>query len=194
MTGTRDAGRRALRGAGRLLYEQGVAATGVDALAAAAGVGKMSLYRHFGSKDELVGAALRERDRRHLAWLLPFDGGRDPVARLLGMFDRVAAVADGGGFRGCPFVAAASELPDPDHPGRVAAREHKERLIASLTSPAAEAGAADPGRLAEELALLLDGATVHAVVRGGGDPVRAARRLAALAIDHAVRGGRDDGA
>jgi hypothetical protein len=111
--------------------------------------------------------------------------------------DRVAAAASGSRpFRGCPFVAAAAELPDPQHPGRVAVRRHKRAVLAGLTELAQAAGAADPDRLAEQLLVVIDGLSVQGVTRPGsaagqaagqapGQAARAARRLAELAVDAA---------
>ncbi|GAA4633538.1 TetR/AcrR family transcriptional regulator [Actinoallomurus vinaceus] len=191
MTGTKDARARLLRAAEAMFYEQGIGNTGIDALTARAGVGKMSLYRHFAGKDELVAETLRQRDERHRAWLLPDEPG-DPRDRLLGVFDRIADAIEGSGgtFRGCPFVKAVSELEDAGHPAWPVAREHKARLTSALVRLAAEAGAADAGRLAGDLLVLIDGAAVQGVIRQDAAPVRAARRMAALVIDDAMEAGR----
>ncbi|GAB3978235.1 TetR/AcrR family transcriptional regulator [Actinoallomurus acanthiterrae] len=187
MTGTKDARVRLLRAAEAMFYEQGIGNTGIDALAARAGIGKMSLYRHFAGKDELVAETLRQRDAPHRAWLLPEEPG-DPRDRLLAVFDRIADAIESGDatFRGCPFVKAVSELEDAAHPAWAAAREHKARLTSALVRLAAEAGAADADRLAGDLLVLIDGAAVQGVIRQDAAPVRAARRMAALVIDDAT--------
>jgi AcrR family transcriptional regulator len=171
---------RVVVAAQELFYERGVTATGVDAVAERAGVGKMSLYRHFAGKSELVEAALRSRDTAQLDWLLPDEdgSGRD---RVLALFDRIARAADRPGFHGCPFVRAAVELPS-DHPAQGAIRDHKAGLLARLDAVARDLGATDPVRLARQLAMLVDGATAGCVVHGSSTPAADARELADLAM------------
>ncbi|MCW2603048.1 MAG: transcriptional regulator, TetR family [Pseudonocardiales bacterium] len=171
-----------------LFYEQGVTATGVDAVAERAGVGKMSLYRHFAGKAELVEAALRSRDSAQLDWLLPDEAG-PAKERVLALFDRIARAASRPGFHGCPFVRAAVELPG-DHPAHGAVRDHKARLLVRLESAARDLGATDPSRLARQLSMLVDGASAGCVVHGASTPAEDARELADLAMAAASGGGR----
>src|ERR1700742_4743700 len=106
MAGTRDARQRILDAPGELVTAGGLAAATPAAIAERAGAGKMSLYRHFSGKDELVAEALAERDLQYRAWLVgePADGPASE--RLLALFDRTAAEADrlGSRFSGCPYV------------------------------------------------------------------------------------------
>src|SRR5687767_1154096 len=104
-----------------------------------------------------------------------------PRDRILGIFDAYAAQAADPGFRGCPFVAAATELKDPDHPGSVVARHHKQALTEFFEARAREAGAKDPELLAVQLTLVSDGASAYAVVRGGPTPATRAAAEALLA-------------
>lgn len=184
MTEIRDARGRIVVAARDLFYERGITATGVDAVAERAGVGKMSLYRHFAGKAELVEAALDSRDAAQLDWLLPEDAGpgRD---RVLALFDRIARAADRPGFHGCPFVRAAVELP-ADHRAQGAVRHYKAGLLARLEGVARELGATDPQRLASQLAMLVDGASAGCVVQGGSGPAKDARELADLAMTAAT--------
>ena len=94
MAGTRDARQRILEATAELVTAGGLDAATPAAIAERAGAGKMSLYRHFSGKDELVAEALAERDPAYRALLL---GGPTPLPardRLLAVFDRAAAVAD----------------------------------------------------------------------------------------------------
>ncbi|MEU6251188.1 TetR/AcrR family transcriptional regulator [Streptomyces sp. NPDC047043] len=184
MVGTRDARERVLRSASSLFYENGIAATGVDVISEHASVGKMSLYRHFPSKDDLVVAVLKFRDETHLDWLLP-ESDLDPRRQVSAMFDRIARAAGRSGFPGCPFVRAGLELP-AGHPGRRVVRDHKARFRARLRALAQVLHAADPAALAWQLVTLADGAAAECVLQGSGTPARAARAVAMLAIDMAT--------
>jgi len=180
MTGTRDARQRVVQAADVLFYEQGFTATGVDAIAECAGVGKMSLYRHYAGKDDLAVAALRQRDETHLDWLLPEDDG-DGRQRVRAMFDRIARAATTAQFRGCPFVRAGLELP-AGHPAQHAVAEYRDRLHARLRLLAARLGARDPDTLARQLMILADGAATACAVQRDPAPAHDARQLALIAI------------
>lgn len=155
------AGRRILDTAAGLFYDQGLHAIGVDTIARAAGVTKKTLYDRFGSKDELIAMYLRERDERWRAKLTrAVERAADPRERLLATFDALGAWMRAENPRGCAFVNAFAELPDPDHPGHQVAADQKEWLLAYLTRLATDAGVPDPKRLGRRLLLLHEGATV----------------------------------
>ncbi len=174
------AAERILQTASRLFYEEGIRAVGVDTISEQADVSKVTLYKNFGSKDELVAAYLRRRDERWRAVLArDTDRRADPTGRLLAVFDAYGAyLFDEEGYRGCAFINAAAEITDDDHPGRPVIREHKEGIRRHLSILAARAGFKDPESLAERLLILLEGAWVTAVVRRSADPLDSAREVA----------------
>ncbi|WP_369200880.1 TetR/AcrR family transcriptional regulator [Streptomyces sp. PU-14G] len=194
-TGTAEAGeltpgaRKVLEAASTLFYERGITAVGVDLIAKEAGTTKKTLYDRFGGKDALIAAYLRERDRRWRSWLTGWleehAAQAGPRARLLATFDALAEWTRSHNPRGCGFVNAAAELPDPAHPGRRIITDQKLWLRGCLYELAVAAGAADPGRLADELTLLHEGATVLCGLAFVDDPVTRARALAEQALDHA---------
>jgi AcrR family transcriptional regulator len=147
------------------------------AIAERAGAGKMSLYRHFSGKDELVAEALAARDADYRQWLVggPADG--TPQERLLALFDRTARYADrsGSSFIGCPYVHTRLDVPDDDHPAASVVLAHKDGLRRELAALLTEIGVPDPEQRAQVVLMLLDGALVHSVIRGNGDPLREAR-------------------
>lgn len=104
--------RRLLDTATRLFYNGGIHAVGIDRIIAEAGVAKATFYKHFPSKDDLVVAYIREQDRlgRAAVASLPKQAPRDMVAAIMG---RISTAVIGGGWRGCPFLNAAAEYPDP---------------------------------------------------------------------------------
>ncbi|GAB4512815.1 MAG: TetR family transcriptional regulator [Roseibium sp.] len=169
----------------RLFYTQGFNATGIDRILAEAGVAKMTLYKHFRSKDELILAALNRRDEQFRNWLMGEmeKASADPRERILAMFDALEEWFNGRafkglGFNGCAFINAASEFGDQQHPAHRTAAEHKRRIVEYLEVLCAEAGADDPAGLAEQLALLKEGAIATAHVRGIPEAARVARKMA----------------
>lgn len=179
--------------AAEMMYRRGVAATGVDTITRQSGVSKPTLYSHFRSKDELVTAALKWRHdqrRRELAAYLVEIGG-PAIDRVLAIFDWIAEVHRKSGLRGCAFLNAAVEFVDQsDEPALAVVRQHKEWWLGVFTALLAEAAVPDRDELAEELMVLLDGASARVLVTGGIEPVAVARRLAAMAIDTRRGGAR----
>jgi AcrR family transcriptional regulator len=178
-----------LAAAARLFYDQGVGATGIDAITAEAGVAKKSLYNNFASKSDLVAAYLEDR---HEEWLGLYRDRLDKVAGpgegVLAIFDAYldhAHFAYEHGFRGCGLLNAAAELP-AGSPGRLAVRRHKEEVEDLLAAHLAELL---PGqeerrtRLASHLAFLLEGAMVRAGLEGGDIRLLEGRAIAAQLLD-----------
>jgi AcrR family transcriptional regulator len=176
VTGTHDARDRLSAAAFELLREGGLANATPASVAERAGAGKMSLYRHFSGIDELVAVALGEHDAEHRERLI--GAGETPREHIEQMFAGAAGRADRPGFRGCVYVDTRVEVSDPEHPVAQVARRHKSAMVATLTGLLERAGVPEAGRAALVIQMLYDGAVVHAVVAGTGDPLRAA--LAAL--------------
>lgn len=178
-----DASERILKAATRLFYAEGIRAVGVDAVAAAAGVTKRTLYYHFRSKDALVAACLERRARDAAA--VPDLSPAAAAEAVLARFDELHGWFRTDRFRGCPFVNAVTEVGADGHPAVAIARRFKADRRAWFTALLARAGAADPDGLAAQLMLLVDGAIVGALVRGGPEPAAeagaAARTLLAAA-------------
>lgn len=174
---------RILETAERLFYRDGYHAVGVDTIVAESGVAKMTLYRHFPSKDDLIAAYLERTNEQLLAWMegliAPHD---DPRKALKAVFGGVAKLASSPECLGCAFVGAAGEFPEPDHPGHRAAAEHKRAVVGRLSQLAKQAGARDPNALAEELLLIMDGAWSAARVFGPGSHGRRAAAAAEALI------------
>ncbi|MDQ0379234.1 TetR/AcrR family transcriptional regulator [Amycolatopsis thermophila] len=173
------AAERILEVAGKLFYDNGIHAVGVDTIAAEAGVTKKTLYDRFGSKAELIALYLRRRDERWRERVRAFaDPRATPERRLLRVFDALADWMRTENARGCAFVNAHAELPAADHPGRQVIAESKRWLLDYLRGLATEAGVRRPGRLAEELLILVEGATVAASLGVAPTAVATAKRLA----------------
>ena len=170
-----------------LFLERGIHAVSVDVLADEAGVTKRTVYQHFAGKDALVAQALEQRGEAWRAW---FDAELDrrgavPEQQLLAMFDVVADEILAGGYRGCRFVNAAAELPDPAHPARAVASAHKAAVLALIARRVAQLGVLQPDLLARQLKVLLEGAITTALVDPDPQAARDARMAAAALLAHA---------
>jgi AcrR family transcriptional regulator len=181
---------RILAAAADLFYRNGIRAVGVDAIAAAAGTNKMTLYRHFPSKDELVAEYLRRFAHAAEACWQRYDElhPQDALAQLRGWLREMADQVANRNDRGCALANAAIELPEKDHPARRVIAEcklaHRERLAGLCRS----AGLDDPEMLADELHLLLEGARVTAQSIGtNGLGARLMRMGEALIAAHAPK-------
>jgi len=173
--GARD---RLIAAAERLFYAEGIHAVGVDRLCAEAEVSKRSLYQHFAGKDDVVAAMLQSQADRFAAQV-PRDGS--PRERVLAVFTALDEVAASPDFRGCPFVGAATELKDRDHPAVRIAHEAKKALTEYFARALRDGGVRDADLLALQLTLIFDGASAYSTVRGGSTP--ATRRAVETLLD-----------
>ncbi len=181
-----------------LFAREGFHATGIDKVLDAAGVAKMTLYKHFRSKEELILAALRLRDER---WRNQFMRGvekraKDPKDRLLAIFDEMGRWFGEATFSGCMFINASAEYADHSDPIHAASAEHKrlvEQYIRGLVEQAGleEGPGAGAGALAAQLCLLMEGAVVYTQVcpdENRGCAAATAKQAARVLIDHAFAG------
>ena len=158
---------RLFQTAARLFYQHGYRAVGVDTLALESGIGKMTLYRHYPSKDDLIVAYLR--DSNEVFWnnfeQITKDA-RTPREKLLAFFGALQDYVVTPACYGCPFLNVATEYPETDYAGHQVAIEHKQTVRARFNQFAKEAGAHQPEALANALFLLMDGAYVAARMFG----------------------------
>jgi len=182
----RSARERLLAAADELFYADGVHTVGIDRVIERAGVAKATLYSAFGSKDELIRcyltarhAARQERMTRKLA---RYD---TPRARLLGVFDVLGELVAEPGFRGCAFLNASAES-SPGSAIEEVSSESRAWLRSLFAELGQAAGAVDPGRLAQQLVLLYDGAVVAAQMDRDPTAATAARGIAAALVDAAT--------
>jgi AcrR family transcriptional regulator len=155
---------RLLAAAAELFYRHGIRAVGVDAIAEAAGTNKMTLYRHFASKDELLAEYLREMGKRGDQCWGAYEAAHpgDPLAQLRAWLADMAGHLANPDDRGCALANAAVELPDKAHPARRVIEELKLGQRDRLAGLSRSAGLTEPEMLADELHLLLEGARVTA--------------------------------
>lgn len=176
---------RLLNTANDLFYRRGIHTVGIDEVIAAAGVAKMSLYRSFPSKDELIAAYLARRSGLYWDWwdrVVARHPG-DPRRQLLALTASLRKRALRASYRGCPFTNAACEFPEPDHPARRIAEANKREMRRRFRALAKAAGARSPARLADQLTLLFEGAYASVLTFGHRGPARSVVDAAATMID-----------
>src|SRR5581483_2264330 len=151
---------RILEAAAELFYRHAIRAVGVDAIAEAADTNKMTLYRHFPSKDELIAECLREHAREVDTYWdeLTATYAGDPQGEIKAWLEAVATCVTDVGERGCVIANAAVELPEKDHPARAVIEAHKRSARDRLMTLFGAAGLIEPETLADEIFLLIEGA------------------------------------
>jgi AcrR family transcriptional regulator len=163
-----------------LFYQRGVRAVGVDLVVEKAGVAKTSLYRHFGTKDDLVAAFLRREDEDFWGTWDRVAGQHvnDAASELDAHLEWIGERAGRPNYRGCPQLNVAAEFPEIDHPARKVATAHKRQMRKRLRGIAERLGAARPDELAGQLSLLINGAFVSSQIFKPGEATPLLRRAA----------------
>ena len=161
-----------------LFYSEGIRAVGVDRIISEASVTKATFYKHYRSKDNLIVEYITERHRtvrRNVEALIA--EAPNPRAALDSFVAAIVDEINSPGFRGCPFINAAAEFADPDHPVRVVVTTHREWYVDTLAMLMREMGHPLPGNAADELLLARDGA-----LSGGyaGDSIAAIAALGSI--------------
>lgn len=148
--------RRLLNTATRLFYTEGIRAVGIDRIIAEAGIAKATFYKHFPSKDDLVVAYIEEQDQlgRAAVAALPKRPPREMIAAIMGRISKAVAVGD---WRGCPFLNAAAEYPDPASPVRRAIDARRTWYHGTLRELLAETGDPASSVTASLLVAMSDG-------------------------------------
>ncbi|HKY91781.1 MAG TPA: TetR/AcrR family transcriptional regulator [Nevskiaceae bacterium] len=150
---------RIFRTARDLFYRQGIRAVGVDTIATEAGTNKMSFYRSFPSKDELVAEYLRDQEREAWEWwdeVMAQHAG-DPRAQVEALFDAHVTKTCEEDSRGCALANAAVEISEPNHPARAVVAHFKDEVRNRFRGLAKDLGARDADGLGDALMLLWEG-------------------------------------
>jgi AcrR family transcriptional regulator len=178
--------------ASQLFYTKGIRAVGVETIAAKADTTKMSLYRNFPSKDELVAEWLREHDARFWkTWeAMASRHPSDPRRQIQAAFALLAKHVADPAARGCPMANAAVEITEKEHPARKVIEAHKAKLRSRLMQVCIRMGAPEARLLADQLFLLMEGAQVTAQTLGAHGPARNVARSAKMLIDSHLRARR----
>jgi AcrR family transcriptional regulator len=151
---------RIFEAARKLFYKFGIRGVSVDAIAAEADTTKVTLYRLFESKDDLVAKVLDEQKQRFWKWWdsIVAQHAGNPRAALDALFAEIRDCIAFGAERGCPLSNAAVEIVEKDHPARAVMRAHKAELTRRLRGLCRDLGAKQPDLLGDSLSLILIGA------------------------------------
>ena len=168
-------------------YTHGFHAVGLDRILSDVGVTKTTFYNHFESKDDLIVAVLKEQDVQETARYLREIEDRapgDPRGQILAMFDLLEEWFADSEFRGCMFINAAAAFPALNDPIHRVASEHNAHLFECVRQLAEQAGAEDPGELADKIMVVLTGSIVtrHASLNAGAASI--ARRTVEMLLEH----------
>jgi AcrR family transcriptional regulator len=158
-----------------LFYKRGIRGVGVEMIAAEAGTTKMSLYRNFSSKDDLVAECLCEQEREFWQWweatVAPHEG--QPKRQIEALFGALESqIGDDRWSRGCQFANAAVELPDAEHPARKIILTHHRDIRERLRAMCRDMDARDPEALADGLLLLMAGVYMACLVFNSNEVVK----------------------
>lgn len=175
-TGTLSMRQRIVEAAAELFYTRGIRAVSAEKIIAKVGITKVTFYRHFRTKDDLIVAYLErrakwERDAVEGAWRAA-GGNVSKVVRMVA--EGIGAESCSPGFRGCPFINAAAEYADAEHPVRQVVDTHRRWFKGAIEKMLGEIGVEDVSAAADQLVMLRDGAMVGGYL---GDPQTIARSL-----------------
>lgn len=176
---------RIVRTAGELFYLHGIHAVGVDMIATDAGTNKMSFYRNFASKDDLVAECLRGAEAVAWQWWdgMVAENQGNPRAQIEALFGLLVKKTCSAGSRGCALANAAVEITELDHPARPVIEKYKAEMRRRFRELAREIGARDSDALGDSLMLLWEGSYLTRLTfRGQHGPAEAASKAARALI------------
>lgn len=171
----------------KLIYANGINATGMDAIVKESGVARKTIYSKFPTKEDLVAEVLRQRDQRWMAWFVSATSRESaPGARLLSTFDALEEWFGTPDFNGCAFINAAGEVGNSCAKIAEVAKEHKVNLLHYLNELTIQFGAENAEQMAAEFLILLDGAITVAKVLHDKNAARDAKRVAERVLNSAI--------
>ncbi|HYK38681.1 MAG TPA: TetR family transcriptional regulator [Candidatus Eremiobacteraceae bacterium] len=164
----------------RLFCTRGFHAVSVDTIIAEAGVARMTVYKNFASKDDLMLETLRREDKEFRQWLVSTVEKRAlrPADRIAAMFDGLHERFSATGYYGCPFIRVSVEFPDASHPVHKMAREHKEMIRSYIRGLVSQLSVANPVQVSEQIYLLFEGALTASQLNGEPWPAEFAKQAA----------------
>ncbi|RRQ29651.1 TetR/AcrR family transcriptional regulator [Rhodococcus sp. Eu-32] len=176
-----DTRARILTAANEQFYANGIRATSADKIIEQVGITKVTFYRHFRTKSDLVVAYLEGQAAAERAWLTSIRRDGDPAGSLSALAAGIGAASCRPGFRGCAFINAAAEFADPADPVRVAVDAHRQWILQYFAALAADAGVSEVESAARQLMMLRDGAMVNGYL-GQSDSVASALEAAFVSV------------
>lgn len=178
---------RILETASELFYQKGIRNVGIDEVISTSGVARMTLYKHFASKDQLVVEVLRRRAEHWHHWFRATveRSGSTAQARLLAVFDALEEWFRLPEFRGCPFINAVAELADSTHLGHQVAIEFRQAVRTYILQLAQNIGIPNAETFSQQFMLVFGGAIVMASIEGDASAAQFARQAALILLNSA---------
>ncbi len=178
-------GREGILEAAALFYKHGYKATGVEAIAKAAGVTKATIYHHFSNKDALIEAVLVHLSEFHKAGYINAwnKKGLKPTQRLTILFEEMSEFFKDKECYGCPFINAAGEYTDRDSPVRKICEAHYQFIITHLEQFARDAKLKSPRLVAEQIASVIAGCYTGWFVANIKDSAKQGKAIAEMVIE-----------
>ncbi|GHO51351.1 TetR/AcrR family transcriptional regulator [Ktedonospora formicarum] len=186
-----SARQRILATATDLFSREGYRAVGTDTIIERAGIAKMTLYRHFSSKNELINAFIEETIQQFWVWFerAISEHPDSPRAQLVAIFETLASIVADPDFHGCSCLQAAVEFPELEHPSHQLALQFKQRVHTRFREIGTQAGAQQPDLLADQLLLLMNGALMQGRMRVASFSAQAVVQAARALIEAQVGDG-----
>ena len=172
---------RILTAAKDLFYTHGIRATSADRIIEQVGITKVTFYRHFRTKSDLVVAYLQEQAAAEQSWMQSMRRTGDAEGSLRAFAEGIGSASCSPGFRGCAFINAAAEYPDEEDPVRLAVDAHRRWMVHLFEEIAGDAGVDDAESAARQLMIVRDGAMVNGYL-GDSSSVAASLGAAFVAI------------
>ena len=157
-----------------MFYAQGIRGTSADRIIEQVGTTRVTFYRHFSTKSDLVVAYLSAQAAREKGAIAHVTHGQHGLEALLSIAGMIGEASCMPGFRGCPFINAAAETPDTEDPIRVVVEDHRQWMRELFVTLADEAGALDAATTGGQLMMLRDGAMIDGYLE---DPEKIAHAL-----------------
>jgi AcrR family transcriptional regulator len=175
-----------------LFQTRGINSTGVDTIVAVAGTTKMTLYKYFRSKEDLILEVLQKGHQDFQTWLSDklTSNTKKPSEKLQKLFDFIEEWVSAPDFRGMAFLKASAEFPNEENAVHRLSAEHSRQFRQYLTSLATEAGVKDADSLSLQLSLLIEGAIQAEQMKRGSGAVKYAKKAAKILIDSALKDSR----
>jgi AcrR family transcriptional regulator len=172
-----------------LFQTRGINSTGVDTIVATAGTTKMTLYKYFHTKEELILEVLRRGHLDFSHWLNDklSSNTRKPSEKLQKLFDFIEEWISAPEFQGMAFIKASAEFPNEDNPIHRLSAEQSRQFRSYLTELASDAGVSDASGLALQLSLLIEGAMQAEQMKRGSGAIASAKKAAKILIDSALK-------
>jgi AcrR family transcriptional regulator len=172
-----------------LFQTRGINSTGVDTIVAVAGTTKMTLYKYFKSKEDLILEVLQKGHHDFQTWLNENlnRSSKQPADKIQKLFDFIEEWVTSPDFRGMAFIKASAEFPNEESPIHKLSAEQAKEFRIYITSLANEAGIADADSLSLQLSMLIEGAMQAEQMKRGSGAVKYAKKAAKILIDTASK-------